>query len=96
MMLLQTECSTCPYAIANPLKLTASAYFSLLSLVTHKNTGSQRNMQAHMYNVSRRFLLTPHHRPLHFQVIANNVLNAALMRINEMCGKRRNAKKVAY
>lgn len=96
MMRLQPECNTCPYATANPLKLTASAYFSLLSPVTHKNTGSQQNMQAHMYNVSRRFLLTPHHRPLHFQVNANSVLNAALMRVNVMCGKGHNAKKVAY
>lgn len=95
-MRLQPECSTCPYATANPLKLTASAYFSLLSPVTHNNTGSQRNMQAYVYNVSRRFLLTLHGRPLHFQVTANNVLSAAVMRVNVMCGKRCNAKKVAY
>ena len=53
-------------------------------------------MQAYVYNVSRRFLLTLHGRPLHFQVTANNVLSAAVMRVNVMCGKRCNAKKVAY
>lgn len=90
-MCLHPECSTCPYATANPRKLTASAYFSLPSLVTHNNISSQRNMEIHTYDEG--FLLILYHRPLQCQVITINVLKAAPLRGNAMCAERRNVKQ---
>lgn len=89
-MCFHPECSNCPYATANPL--TAFAYFPPLSLVTHNNTRSQRNVEIHTYNVSK-VLLILHHRALQCQVITINALHAALMRANVMCTERPNAKE---
>lgn len=53
-MCVHLDCSTCPFAAANPLKLTASANVFPLSLVTH-NTRIQRNLEIHSSDVSTRF-----------------------------------------
>lgn len=63
MMCLHPECSTWPHATANPLKLTASANFFPLSMVTHNNTRSQKNMEIHNYDAATVFCSFYTYRP---------------------------------